>query len=226
MATSVFPDRWKVLYVTPILKKGKRNNIEDYRGVAILSAIPRRFELLVYRGIYNDLKHLMSINQHGFMKSRSTITNLLEYASFVLNSIEDGNQVDSIYTDFSNAFDRVRHHLLPNEMSVGIEPPKCMWLGSYPSGRIQKIRIGDAVSKDIKVTSDVPQGSYLGPLFFIWFVNIISEIFDYARVLFYVDYMKLFLPVSGFQDCSRILTNCQSGAIETHCSSTLVSVRL
>jgi hypothetical protein len=54
--------------------------------------------------MYNDLKNLMSINQHGFMKNRLTIMNLLEYASFVLNSIEDGNQVDSIYTDFSKAF--------------------------------------------------------------------------------------------------------------------------
>jgi hypothetical protein len=101
MVTGVFPDRWKVSYVTPIFKKCRRNNVEDYRGVAILSAIPKLFELLVYRGMYNDLKNLMSINQHGFMKNRSTITNLLEYASFVLNSIEDGNQVDSIYTDFS-----------------------------------------------------------------------------------------------------------------------------
>jgi hypothetical protein len=84
----------------------------------------------------------------------------------VLNSIEDGNQVDSIYTDFSKAFDRVRHQLLLNEMSVGIEPAKCMWLGSYLSGIIQKIRIDDAVSKDIKVTSGVLQGSHLGPLWF------------------------------------------------------------
>jgi hypothetical protein len=57
----------------------------------------------------------MSINQNGFMKNRSTMTNLLEYASFVLNSIEDGNQVDSIYTDFSKAFDRVLHQLLLND---------------------------------------------------------------------------------------------------------------
>jgi hypothetical protein len=69
LATSVFPDRWKVSYVTvtPIFKKGRRNNVEDYRGVAILSAIPKRFELLVYRGMYNDLKNLMSINQYGFI---------------------------------------------------------------------------------------------------------------------------------------------------------------
>jgi hypothetical protein len=135
--------------------------------VAISSSIPKRFELLVYRGMYNDLKNLMAINQHGFMKNRSTITNLLDYASFVLNSIEDGNQVDSVYT----AFDRVFHQLLLDEMSVGIEPARCMWLRSYMSERLQKIRIGDAVSKDIKVPSGVPQGSHLGPLCLIWFVS-------------------------------------------------------
>jgi hypothetical protein len=141
------------------------------------------------------------------MKNRSTITNLLEYASFVLFSIEDGNQVDSIYTDFSKVFDRVRHQLLLNDMSVGIEPARCMRLGSYLPGRIQKIRIGDAVHKYFKVTSGVPQGSHLGPLCFIWFVNRILEIFDYVPVLFYADDMKLFLPDSAFKDCLKIQSN-------------------
>jgi hypothetical protein len=154
--------------------------------------------------MYDDLKNLMSVDQHGFMKNRSTVTNLLEYASFVLNSIEEGLQVDFVYTDFSKAFDRVRHQLLLEEMSVGIEPARCLWLRSYLTGRIQWIRIGDAVSKDIKVTSGVPQGSHLGPLCFIWFVNKKSVIFDYVRVLFYADDMKLFLPVRGFQDCMKI----------------------
>jgi hypothetical protein len=72
-------------------------------------------------------------------------------------------------------------------MSVGIEPAKCIWLGSYLSGRIQKIRISDAVSKDIKVAWDVPEGSH--PLCFIGFVNTISEIFDYVCVLLYADDM-------------------------------------
>jgi hypothetical protein len=189
----------------------------------------------------------------------------------MLNSIEDGNQVDSIYTDFSKAFwsgadwdqktpatDQKAPATFHTKKSK--RPPKfllktpfktfcmgdckspcdqhriatmtnpalllivcvisycwirclwvrCMWLGCCLSGRIQKIRIGDAVSKDIKVTSGVPQGSYLGALCFIWFGNRISEIFDCVRVLFYADDMKLFLPVSGFhgtaflQDCLKI----------------------
>jgi hypothetical protein len=75
---------------------------------------------------------------------------------------------------------------------LGIEPARFMWLGSYLSARI----------KDIKMTSAVPQGSHLRPLCLIWFVNRISEIFDY--VLFYANDTKLFLPVSGFQDCLKI----------------------
>jgi hypothetical protein len=105
------------------------------------------------------------------------IMNLLEYESFVLNSIEDGNQVDSIHTDFSKAFDHLRHQLLLlNEISVGIEPARCMWLGSYLSGRIQKIRIDDAVSKKLKVTSGVSHGSHLVCQ---------QNIGDSVRVLFY-----------------------------------------
>jgi hypothetical protein len=102
------------------------------------------------------------------------------------------------------AFDRVRHQLLLDEMSLGIEPARCLWLMSYLTGRIQRIRIGDAVSKDTRVISGVPQGSHLGPLCYIWFVNRISVIFDYVHVLFYADDMKLLLPVSGFQDCMKI----------------------
>jgi hypothetical protein len=108
--------RWKLSYVTPIFKKGRPNSVEDYRWAAILSAIPKCFELLVYRTMYDDLKNLISVNQHGFMKNRSTVTNLLEYASFVLNSIEEGWQVDSVYTDFSKAFDRVRHQLVLEDL--------------------------------------------------------------------------------------------------------------
>jgi hypothetical protein len=81
------------------------------------------------------------------------------------------------------------------------------------------VRIGDCVSRDILVTSGVPQGSYLGPLCFIWFVNEISRIL--RRVLFYADDMKLFLPVRGFRDCLRIQDDlnrlagwCEANALE------------
>jgi hypothetical protein len=152
----------------------------------------------------------------GFIKNISTVTKLLEYTSFVLNSIEEGWQMDSVYTIFSKVFDPVRHQLLLEKMSVSIEPARCLCLRSNLTGRIQRIRIGDVVSKDIRVTSGVPQGSHLRPLCLIWFVNRISVIFDYVHVLFYAAEMKLFLPV----------THCPSGAREIHFSLTSINVKL
>jgi hypothetical protein len=75
--------------------------------------------------------------------------------------------VDSIYTDFSKAFDEVRHRLLLDKIPTDVEPSHCQWLGSYLSGRIQRVRKDDCVSRDSLVTSSVPQGSHLGPLYFI-----------------------------------------------------------
>jgi hypothetical protein len=97
LASCVLPDRWKLSFVTPIFKSGKRNDMSNYRGIAILSTVGKLFELLVYRHMYEDLQGQLANCQHGFVKGRSTVSNLLEYSSYVLKSFEDGCQVDSIY---------------------------------------------------------------------------------------------------------------------------------
>jgi hypothetical protein len=189
----------------------------NYHGIAIFSTVGNLFELLVYRQMYEDLKGQLAECQHSFVKGRSTVSNLLKHSSFVLKSIEDGSQMDSIYMDFSKAFDKVRHRLLLDKMSTDVEPFRCQWLGSYFSGRIQRVRMGDCVSRDILVTSGVLQGSHLGPLCFIWFVNEIARIFRHVRVLFYADDMKMFLPVRGLriQDkLNRLAEWCEANALE------------
>jgi hypothetical protein len=134
----------------------------------------------------------------------STVVKLFQLLVYRYMYEEDGCQVDLIYTDISKAFDKVRHHLLLDKMSTDVEPSLCQWLGSYVSGRIQRVKMGDCASRDMLATLGVPQGSHLGPLCFIWFVNEISRIFRHKLVLFYADDMKLFLPVRGFQDCLKI----------------------
>jgi hypothetical protein len=88
------------------------------------------FELMVYRVMYEDLRVHLADCEHGFVKSRWTVSNLIEYSSFVLKSIEDGCQVDSIYTYFSKAFGRVRHCFLLEKMSGSIELARCQSLRS------------------------------------------------------------------------------------------------
>jgi hypothetical protein len=94
--------------------------------------------------MYEDLTSRLADCQHGFVKSWSAVSKFDRiFIFFVLKSIEDGCQVDSIYTDFSKAFERVRHCLLLDKMSGDIGPGRCWWLGSYFSGRIQCIRMED-----------------------------------------------------------------------------------
>jgi Reverse transcriptase (RNA-dependent DNA polymerase) len=125
----------------------------------IALAVAKLFELLICRTMYEDLRCLISESQHGYMQGCSTVTNLIEYASFILKAVEEGFQVDSIYTDFSKAFEKVRHCLLLLKFAASpIEPARCDLLRSYLSGRIQCIRIGNCVSSEIWVTSGVPQG--------------------------------------------------------------------
>jgi hypothetical protein len=106
LATCFFPDWSKLSFGTPIFKSDRCNDRSKDSGIAILSAIVKLFKLLVHRVMYEDLKGCLADYQHGFVKGRSTVSNLFEYSFFVLKSIEDGWQVG-----LSKAFDRVRHCL-------------------------------------------------------------------------------------------------------------------
>jgi hypothetical protein len=95
LVTFVFLDAWKLLFVTTIFESGRRNDVANYRGDAVLSAIPKFFELLVYLGMYEDLKNLISAEQHSLVKGWSTVSNFFEYSSCVLHAVENSCQIDS-----------------------------------------------------------------------------------------------------------------------------------
>lgn len=98
-----FPARWKESYVSPIFKDGDKGDIANYRPVSIMSAVSKIFERLVFTQLFDQVKIQIHRSQHGFYKKRSTQTNLMEYVSEVAQSIIDGGQVDTVYTDFSKA---------------------------------------------------------------------------------------------------------------------------
>jgi hypothetical protein len=146
----------RLSFVTPIFENGKRNDVSNYHGIAILLTVGKLFKLLVYRHRYEDLRGQLADCQNGFVKGMSTVSNrIVEYSAFVLKSTEDGCQVDSIYTDFSKAFDKVRHRVFLDKISTSVEPSRCQWLGSYFSGIIQRVRMSDCVSRDVLVTKGV-----------------------------------------------------------------------
>jgi Reverse transcriptase (RNA-dependent DNA polymerase) len=101
--------------------------------------------------------------QHGSLKGRSIVTNLVEFSNSVIGEMENGRQVDGVYTDFSKAFDRVIHSLLYVNLSKDLEGPMLSWTGSYLTGRNQRVKIDDHLSEPVYCHSGVPQASHLGP---------------------------------------------------------------
>jgi hypothetical protein len=137
--------------------------------------------------------------QHGFFKGRSTVTNLIEFTSYyVLNCMKNGVQVDAIYTDFSKAFDKVSHMLLLRKLAkLGFGGSFLAWIVSYFTGHEQFVKASGSKSRNFSVRSGVPQGSHLGPLLFILFINDVFSCFKSLRILLYADDLKIFFPVAG-----------------------------
>jgi hypothetical protein len=201
LSRGVYPTCYKLANVTPVFKSGDRSDISNYRSISILSAIGKVFEKLVTSELFLAMKKIIDPYQHGFMSGRSTVTNLVEYSSYIRLNLADRKRVDAIYTDFSSAFDKVDHGLLICKLErYGIRGSLLNWIQSYLTGRTQKVKFMSDVSNPTEVLSGVPQGSILGPLLFILFTNDISYLLKNARRSLYADDLKLYKVIENVND--------------------------
>lgn len=201
IAERVFPDEWKTACITPIHKAGSLSNVEHYRPISILSCLAKVFEQMVFAYVYPTVQNIITQHQHGFMKRRSTTTNLMAYTSTIINKLEKRQQVDGIYVDFAKAFDRVPHELAVAKLSrMGLPDWFTCWLKSYLTKRTAYVKVGTAYSHRYEIASGVPQGSHLGPLIFILFINDLSTLLQ-SDHLFYADDLKLYRSIQASSDC-------------------------
>lgn len=132
----------------------------NYRGVAILSTLPKLLERLVTKHLTSLFEQHLVMAQHGFRSGRSTCTNLVEFVSIVTRGMQNGDQIDVIYTDLSKAFDRVNHRLLIEKLrQLGINGPILGWITSYLSGRDQVVRVDSALSRPVSRLCTVKAGT-------------------------------------------------------------------
>ncbi|KAL0831107.1 hypothetical protein ABMA28_001979 [Loxostege sticticalis] len=201
LSEGTFPGIWKSARIVPIHKDGAKTNVVNYRPISILPILSKVFERLVHDAIYPHLHNGILQEQHGFVKRRSTITNLLIYTSDLFNALDNNTQTDCIYTDFRKAFDAVDHRILLEKIAYnGIRGNLWRWFKSYISNRTQRVVIKGSESEVTNVTSGVPQGSILGPLLFILFINDVKNCFKNSRFLLYADDLKIYRCIKGDED--------------------------
>ena len=202
LSETEIPIDWKRANVVPVFKKGDKGKVENYRPVSLTSLVCKLFESIIKDTIVAFLNEneIIRGTQHGFMKGRSCLTNLLEFLDVATNSFDQGKQLDVAYLDFSKAFDKVPHKRLGLQLKLhGINNKMHAWIELWLSGRQQRVILNGSKSRWENVLSGVPQGSVLGPLLFLIFVNQIENGVA-NKVLKFADDLKLFGVIEGERD--------------------------
>lgn len=202
LAEGRLPNVLKLSHITPILKSGPKENVENYRSIATLPSLLKLFERVMSSKIMNHFAPLLNKCQHGFVPGRSINTNLMELVTFANKSFEERSQVDILYTDFSKAFDKIDHSILIRKlMSLNFNPTIIRWIASYISDRIMRVKINNAMSEPYKMETGVPAGSILGPKVFLIYINEIPSIFDEnVKCLMYADDCKICMKITKSDD--------------------------
>ena len=201
---ATFPKSWKKAEVTPLHKKGPKSNECNYRPISLLSVISKILEKCVFIEIYNFLhrNRVLSNLQAAQQKGASSITQLLEIYNFMVEAMDDGKDARLIFCDISKAFDRVwTKGLMYKLRRAGIRGKVAEWLSSYLTGRSQSVVINGQTSQSLPITAGVPQGSVLGPLLFVLYINDITEVMN-CNANLYADDTCIFLDYNGPQEGS------------------------
>ena len=176
--TGQIPDIWKTANVIPIFKKGSKFEPGNYRPISLTCVPGRVCESLIKDQIVEHLNKydLICRSQFGFMKNKSCALNLLTYLETVTKEVDSGNPVDLVYLDYAKAFDKVPHRRLIKVLKAhGLNHKIINWIENWLKGRTQVVTINGERSETGKVTSGVPQGSILGPLLFIIYINTMDK---------------------------------------------------
>ena len=201
LTTGIFPDRLKIAKVIPLFKKGDPHTMDNYRPISLLPAISKIFEKTVFLQVYNyfNSNDLFYKSQYGFRTGHSTELASLEFTDIIYQNLDRGKIPISVFLDLSKAFDTLDHSILLNKLQYyGIKGKSLDWFQSYLSNRCQFVDFDGTLSNVLPLTTGVPQGSILGPLLFIIYMNDIYVASDKFRAVLYADDSNMISTLCSF----------------------------
>ena len=205
----IFPDIWKLANVIPIFKKGDKSEPSNYRPVALLSCIGKLQERIIFKNMYNFLidNNLLYKYQSGFLPHHSTVFQLIDIFHNICQAFDNSMFSCIVFCDVSKAFDRVWHKgLLFKLRQNGIDGKLLEWLNSYLSQRKQKVCFKSCYSGLKSIFAGVPQGSVLGPLLFLVYINdIAKQLLSLTRL--FADDSSLFYAAANIADIAGIFNH-------------------
>ena len=206
----IFPSQLKIARVSPIHKEGPKCYVSNYRPISLLSSFSKIYEKLMHIRILKFLESNDSLfeMQYGFRPGRSCEHALLNAQNTLLQSLNNRQVSLLLLIDFSKAFDMVDHAVLLRKLHhYGIRGPALTWLKSYLSNRKQFVSVNNSDSKTMEIAYGVPQGSILGPLFFIIYINDIPGIAKFAKFILYADDANIIVTADTIEEVYIQLLN-------------------
>jgi hypothetical protein len=187
LSICIFPEIWKRANVLPLYKKGNRSIPNNYRPISLLSVVGKIFEKAIFKHTFNHIRdnHLFTRFQSGFMPGDSNTNQLVHLYHVFCKAIDQKKKIRIVFCDISKAFDRVWHEgLLYKLGNMGIKGNLLTWFKSYLNGRKQRVVIQGSSSEWGSIKAGVPQGSVLGPLLFLVYINDIASVVQSKISLF------------------------------------------